>query len=173
MKKILAVALALMLVATSALAQRVLLKDGDQYAGVKLALGSIGGASIGYVASYERGIQDNIGVGGTIAYSGYSEDYFGWGKWKYTNIFIAVNGTYHYDVLKNEKLDTWGGLLLGYNAASVSWDGPGGSYVSPTAGGIVFGLSANGRYFVTDKLAVAASIGVGMGILSIGVDYKF
>jgi len=179
MKKALSVGVLSLLLVTSAFSQKILIKEGDQYAGLKLALGAVGGASIGYVGSYERGLQDNIGIGVTLAYSGYTESYGGFygGEWTYSNIFILANGNYHIDLLKDEKLDTWGALSVGYNVASVKfkWNTtvPAGTFEpSASAGGFVIGLSANARYFLTEKLAVAASVGFGLGILNIGLDYK-
>lgn len=165
----------------SLFAQRVLITDGDQKIGARLALGSVADASIGYVATYEMGVQDNIGVGASLGYSGYTEAYnFGlWnGEWSYSNILILVNGNYHLDLLKNEKLDTWGALHIGYNVASAkfSWTSSGvPAWVATptaTAGGLVFGLSANARYMLSENLYAAASLGFGLGILNIGIDYK-
>jgi hypothetical protein len=44
------------------------------------------------------------------------------GKWSYTNILILGTGSYHMDLLKDENLDTWGSLHVGYNVATVSWE---------------------------------------------------
>lgn len=174
MKKILLSALMLVALSSVSLAQRTLITAGEQYVGGKLALGSIGGASMGFIGNYEYGYQDNIGIGATVAYSGYSED-FGFGSYSYTNILIMANGNYHLDVLKMEKLDTWGALNVGYNIASASIEWKGASipgWTSPTVGGFVFGLSANARYQLTEKLYATGSLGFGLGVLNIGLDYK-
>ncbi|HAP36425.1 MAG TPA: hypothetical protein DCQ28_10950 [Bacteroidetes bacterium] len=181
MKKLLFAVLLTMTISSLSLAQRTLINKGDQYAGAKLALGSVAGASMGFVGTYEMGFQENIGIGASIGYSGYSEEYnFGaWkGEWSYTNILILANGNYHIDLLKNEKLDTWGALHIGYNVASAkfSWTSTGvpASAISPSvsAGGFVVGLSANARYMLSEQWFATASLGFGMGILQIGVDYK-
>jgi len=180
MKQLLFATMLIMTISTVSLSQRTLINKGDQYAGVKLALGSIGGASVGFIGSYEMGLQENIGVGGSLAYSGYSEAYnFGvaQGEYNYTNILILATGTYHIDLLKNEKLDTWGALNVGYNVASASfkWTStPAPAFSGPavTAGGFVVGLSANARYMLTEQLFATAGIGFGLGILNIGIDYK-
>lgn len=173
--------IALVLIALQSLsAQRVFITEGDQKIGGRLALGSVAGASMGFVGTYERGIQENIGVGASIGYSGYSEDInagFYAGNWSYTNILILANGNYHIDLLKDEKLDTWGALHIGYNVASVSWEFTQNSFNFPepatvSAGGFVFGLSANARYMLSENLYAAASVGFGLGILNIGIDYK-
>lgn len=156
-------------------AQTVLINKGDQYAGAKLALGSIGGASVGFIGSYEMGLQENIGVGGSIAYSGYSES-IGVGEWSYSNILIMATGTYHADLLKVEKLDTWGALNIGYNVASASWKWINNPFNLPdptvSVGGFVVGLSANARYMLSEQWYVTAGVGFGLGVLNIGIDYK-
>lgn len=156
-------------------AQGVLLKAGEQYIGAKIALGGVAGASYGLIGNYEYGYQDNIGLGATVAYSGYSEDLFG-GTWSYTNILILANVGYHYDLLHNEKLDTWGAFNIGYNVASAKWEWktkpPFAIDPTVSVGGVVWGFSANARYFLTDKLAATASVGYGLGYLNIGLDYK-
>ena len=175
MKKLLLAVIVLVSISQLTMAQRVLINKGDQYAGVKLALGSIGGASMGFIGNYEMGLQENIGVGGAVAYSGYSET-SGGGEWKYSNILILATGTYHMDLLKNEKLDTWGALNIGYNVASASWTWKTNPYNLPnpsvSVGGFVVGLSANGRYMLAEKWYATASVGFGLGILNIGIDYK-
>lgn len=179
MKKILLVVAVMALASQVIFAQRVLINKGDQYVGAKLALGSVGGASMGYIGEYEMGFQENIGIGATVGYSGYSEEiafFSAKGEWSYTNIYIVANGNYHYDLLNNEKIDTWAALHVGYNAATVKWAWTSGTSLftpaAATAGGVVIGLSANARYFVSDKLAVSARLGFGLGIVNIGVDYK-
>jgi len=179
MKKMLFAALLVMTISSLSLAQRVLINNGDQYIGAKLALGSVAGASMGFIGSYEMGLQENIGVGATIGYSGYSQSvtYF---DISYTNILIMANGNYHMDLLKNEKLDTWGTLSLGYNiqSASATYTGPAsfkslfGNWTGSASGGFLIGLSANARYQLSEKLYATAGLGFGLGILNIGIDYK-
>ncbi|MDP1676432.1 MAG: hypothetical protein Q8L88_06155 [Bacteroidota bacterium] len=179
MKKLLFVAMLVMTISSLSLAQRVLINNGDQYVGAKLALGSVAGASVGFIGSYEMGYQENIGIGATIGYSGYTESitYF---DLSYTNILIMANGNYHIDLLKNEKLDTWGTLSLGYNiqSASATYTGPAnlksffGTWTGSASSGLLFGLSANARYQLTEKLYASAGLGFGLGLLNIGIDYK-
>lgn len=163
-----------------------LLKEGNIIVGGRLALGAVYGASVGFVGNVEYGVQEgflnigdipaSLGVGGTIGYSSYSEDFSGFGynySWNYTNIIILVNGYYHADILKNPKLDTYFMLGLGYNVGSVSYDGPFGNlYSSPSHGGIVFGTGIGARYYFSPNLSGVAELGVGMGLLRIGVDFK-
>ncbi len=161
-----------------------LLKQGNIVVGGKLAIGAVYGASIGFLGSAEYGLKEGainigdagstIGIGGTIGYSSYSELF---GYWDFTNILILVNGYWHVDFLKNPKIDTYFMVGLGYNAGSVSWDGPPTYYdyykpSEPSHGGIVFGTGIGCRYYFTSNLAAVAELGVGMGLLRIGMDFK-
>ncbi len=154
----------------------VLLKKGDLYIGPRVALGAVAGASFGLGAAAEYGFDDNIGIGAFAGYSSYSEDFSGPGgsyKWSYTNILLLATGSYHYDVLKNDKLDTWGEIGLGYNIGSVSYEGPTiPGLIEPTAGGFVYTVTANARYFFSPSLAFFASVGYGLGIARVGLDFK-
>ncbi len=180
MKKVFIAALLVFTFSSVSMGQRVLINKGDQYAGAKLALGAVAGSSWGLIGTYEMGYQENIGIGGSIGYSGYSEEVnagFYTGEWSYSNILILATGTYHMDLLKDEKLDTWGALNIGYNVASVSWAFKNNSANLPapatvSAGGVVVGLSANARYKLSEQLFASASVGFGLGILNIGIDYK-
>lgn len=157
-------------------AKTVLLKKGDFFIGPRVALGAVAGASFGLGVAAEYGLDDNIGIGGFAGYSGYSET-FGLGtasyKWSYTNILLLATGSYHYDVLKTDKLDTWGEVGLGYNIGSVSYEGPTiPGLIEPTVGGFVYTVTANARYFFSSNFAFFASVGYGLGIARVGVDLK-
>ena len=129
-------------------------------------------------ASYEVGIADNIlekgviGIGGYFGYSSYKWHYLGWG-WRYSNLVIGARGTFHYPLVN--KLDTYGGLLLGYNIVTAKEFGnsvPGYSY-SASASRIAYSLFIGGRYYFTDKFAVMAELGYGITYLNLGVALKF
>jgi hypothetical protein len=77
---------------------------------------------------------------------------------------------YHLDFLKIQNLDTWAAVSLGYNVASVSLKPS--VPISASAGGFVWGVTANARYYFTSNLALVASAGYGLGYLQVGLDYK-
>jgi hypothetical protein len=129
-------------------------------------------------ASFEVGVKDgvldkgSIGVGGYLAYSSHKWEYSGWG-WKYSNIFIAARGTFHYPLVN--KLDTYTGLALGYNIAHSSEYGnsiPGYDY-NATSGGLLYAWFVGGRYYFSDKFAAMAELGVGIVYLNLGIALKF
>jgi hypothetical protein len=147
----------------------VFLKSGDIVMGGRLALGGVAGASFGFAANAEYGIQENIGVGAFFGYSGYKENFFA-AEASYTNILVLGSVNYHQDFLKIQNLDTWAAVSLGYNVASVSLKPS--LPTPPSVGGFVWGVTANARYYFTQNLALAASAGYGLGYLQVGLDYK-
>ncbi len=133
-------------------------------------------------ASVEYGIMDgvldegSIGVGGYLGFSQYKWDYnvFGadWG-YKYTNFVIGARGVFHYPVL--DQLDTYTGILLGFNVVSVDEYGSevfGYSY-STSGSGIVGSWFVGGRYYFSDNLAAMLELGYGITYFNFGVALKF
>lgn len=128
-------------------------------------------------ASLEFGVVDKvldkgvIGVGPYVGYSSYKYEYSGWG-WKYSNLILGARGNFHYPLLK--KLDTYTGLLLGYNVASSKEFGntiPGYDY-SYSAGGVAWSWFVGGRYYFSEKFAGMLELGYGIAYLNIGVAIK-
>lgn len=129
-------------------------------------------------ASLEFGIVDEIaekgviGVGPYIGYSSYKYEYLGWG-WKYSNIIIGARGSFHYPLVN--KLDTYAGILLGYNiSSSKEFGDPGSGFEDYTAssGGLVYSGFIGGRYYFTDAFAAMLELGYGIAYLNIGVALK-
>jgi len=129
-------------------------------------------------ASLEIGVVDNIiekgsiGVGPYVGYSSYKYEYMDWG-YKYSNIIIGVRGNFHYPFV--DKLDTYAGLLLGYNIASSKEFGnsiPGYDY-SYSAGGLIYSGFIGARYYIKDAFALMAELGYGIAYLNLGVALKF
>lgn len=129
-------------------------------------------------ASLEIGVADEIidkgviGVGPYLGYSSYKYEYSDWG-WKYSNIIIGVRGNFHYPLL--DKLDTYTGLLLGYNVASSKEFGqsiPGYDY-SYSAGGVTWSWFVGGRYWFKETLGAMLELGYGISYLNIGIAAKF
>jgi len=131
--------------------------------------------------SYEQAIKDEvlekgvIGIVGSIGYNSYKyrATYLGsdWG-YNYSNIVIAVGGTFHYPLL--DKLDTYGAIGLGYNISTAKEYGnyyPGADY-SSSSGGFVFGIYVGGRYYFNEHFAAFAQVGYGIAYLTFGVSYR-
>jgi hypothetical protein len=122
-------------------------------------------------ASFEVGVKDgildkgSIGVGGYLGYSS--------AKWtnyyKTSNFILGARGSFHYPLV--DKLDTYTGLLLGYNIYSYSYyDTYFGAKAS--GGGVTLAWFAGARYYFSDNFAVMGEIGYGISYLTLGVAFK-
>jgi len=129
---------------------------------------------------YEHCIMDNlwdekssIGVGGVFGFAQakYYHSANGWG-WRSTNFIIGARGALHYALV--DRLDTYTGLMLGFNAVSWKWRGDYHGYGSGKgSSGITMLWNLGARYYFTDNIAAFAEIGYGFAILNLGVAMKF
>ena len=129
-------------------------------------------------ASLEVGIVDGIidkgsvGVGPYLGFASYKWEYSGWG-YKYSNIIIGARGNFHYPFL--DKLDTYTGLLVGFNIVSASEFGdiiPGYDY-SASSSGLAWSWFIGARYYFSEKIAGMVELGYGIAYLNLGVAVKF
>jgi len=123
---------------------------------------------------YEKCVKDNLfddksslGIGGMVGYTSAKwSDY-----WKVSNTVIGVRGALHYAFV--DKLDTYAGLMLGYNIVSwnyySSWIG--GSSNSSSA--VVLSGFLGARYYFTDNVAAFAEVGYGVANINLGLSLKF
>lgn len=128
--------------------------------------------------SLEKGIKDieNVGplsIGGIV---GFKRATYAWTSvydWTWTDIIVAARGAIHYDLLKNEKIDTYGGVGIGLRVQSYSDYNIFGDKGSSTTIHPLFALYLGGRYYFSDNLAGFAELGYGLGYLTLGLSYKF
>lgn len=180
MKQVILIALLLMIVVSISFSQMAY-KKGDQVVHAGLGIGGFAGAygtgGIGLTAGYESAVAENISVGGILGYSSSSQDVWGNYGWDYTYLLIGARGAYHGDIFHNSKVDTYGGVMLGYNIVSSSAKGsvPYVGYVggSASASYMAFGIFIGTRYYFNPNWAIQGELGYGIGILNIGVAYKF
>lgn len=151
-KKIFAIVLAVLFVSSLSLAQTTgLFKKGGLYITPQIGLNSF---SLPIGASVEYGLTENIGIGGTVTYWGWSEAY-----WKSSVIVISAEGLYHLTNLNLDKIDLYGGVGLGYGIYSFSYkSGYGTDYGSSGSSGLDLGLIIGGRYYFSPKMAVSLRI---------------
>jgi hypothetical protein len=128
-------------------------------------------------ASFEVGVKDgvldkgSIGIGGMLAYSSHKYEIAGWG-WKYTSIVIGARGTFHYPLVN--KLDTYTGLLIGYDISTAKEFGISTGYdYNSSYGGFTYAWFVGARYYFSDSFAAFGELGVGVTIFNIGVALKF
>lgn len=185
-KKIIAFILVITCGAVMSIQAQNLFSKGDKVVNVGIGLGSYYGGD-GYKssippisASFEQGIVDglldgkgSIGVGGYLGYTANKwETTVGSSSYgyKYSYIIIGARGAFHYQFV--DKLDTYAGLMLGYNAVSSSAFGEDSNFGSPTASGIGYSAFLGGRYHFSDKLAAFAEIGYGISALELGISFR-
>jgi hypothetical protein len=136
-------------------------------------------------ASYEVGIVDleEVGVIGAGPFVGFSTarskkyDY-GAGEywWRYTYLTLGARGAWHFDILNDDRFDTYAGLMVGYTITNYSYfdTGSGGSNIDPldTSGFLNRSLFAGCRYKASDAIRLYGEVGWGFTLLNIGIDLK-
>ncbi len=185
MKKIILLFIITAFSLTQLLAQESTFVKGNKVLNLGIGFGSGLYSGTGYTssfppvsASFEVGVKDgiaekgSIGVGGYIGYSAHKWEYLGWG-WKYSNLIIGARGTFHYPLV--DKLDTYTGLILGYDIVTAKETGTAvfGYNYSASSSGLAYSWFIGGRYYFTDKFAGMAELGVGITYLTLGVALKF
>ncbi|MGM0626289.1 MAG: hypothetical protein ACQES0_10435 [Bacteroidota bacterium] len=165
--------------------------NGDQALNLAIGLGSTYYSGSYYSttlpplsASFEMGVTDGlidgkgvIGVGGYIGYAAYKWEntYPGYGTYgyKYTNLVIGARGTFHYPLAN--KIDTYTGVLLGYNIVSANEFGDvyyGYDY-NTRSSSVAWSGFVGARYYISDSFALMAELGYGIAYLNLGVTLKF
>lgn len=193
MKKLL-YALAIIAIAGSAKAQDVTptFSEGDLVFnagigfGTSLYSGSLYSTTLPPLSiSGEYGVADDfltenltLGVGGYFGIAGARyETYYGYPHrekygWEYTYTVVGARGSLHYPAV--EKLDTYAGLMLGYNFVSVKefGDFPSIHSGSSTSSDVTFSVYIGGRYYFKDNLAAMMELGYGVAYLNLGLAFK-
>jgi hypothetical protein len=124
--------------------------------------------------SAEWALNDAITVGPYLGFTTWRKNYFGY-KWNYTFVDLGAKGAYHFSKhldLNTDKLDLYGGLMLGYRVTSVKEpDGFPGEY-DAYGSAVTAGIFGGARYYFTDKFSVMGELGYGIAPLMIGVSFK-
>jgi hypothetical protein len=124
-------------------------------------------------ASFEVGVKDGILEKGSIGVGGYmgfaSAKYADY--WKTSNFLIGVRGSFHYPLVN--KLDTYTGLILGYNIYNTKYYDTYYGNESASSSGVQLAWFAGARYYFTDTFSAMAEIGYGISYLTLGVGFKF
>jgi hypothetical protein len=158
-------------------------KSGDNVLSLGLGIGSSLGHSgyssqmPGFSLSYEHGQWDVDGPG-NISLGGY----IGFKSFKYENIYyteklnytiIGIRSAYHFNMIKVDHLDVYGGLMLSYNIASYSFSGSDIYTGSEDDNSMSLSLYCGARYYLSSNMAAFMELGYGVSILNIGGSYKF
>ncbi|MCK9628412.1 MAG: porin family protein [Bacteroidales bacterium] len=134
-------------------------------------------------ASYDQGFKQNIfgvkklnlGLGGYVGYYGNKETLGVWTDgqehgYKYSHIIIGARGLFHYPLVP--KIDTYAGLMLGYNIASASYYGNGIDPGNASVGGFAWGGIVGARYQFNKTWGIYAEAGYSISYLSFGLVYS-
>jgi hypothetical protein len=129
--------------------------------------------------SVDYGITDNISVGGygNFYRVSYSTDFFGSGRstWSYNFITVGARAAYHFP-LAVDKLDAYGGLMLGYRIVGYTYSGPNRDLFADRnvlTGGVAYSVFLGARYRFTDNIGVFAEVGYGISLAEVGLNFKF
>lgn len=185
MKKQLLIVLAFVVMGLSSNAQNTFNK-GDKVLNLGLGLGNTLYTGSNYTssfppvsASFEVGVKDelfddksSLGIGGYLGYTGAKWEYMDWG-WDYSSIIVGARGALHYQLI--DRLDSYTGLMLGYNIVSSKMFGSGGLWdnYSTSASGITYSWFLGGRYYFSDNFAGLLELGYGISYVNIGIALKF
>lgn len=174
MKKIFSILLLSSLGIASVSAQTF--SKGDNVASASVGVGGSYGVPVSL--SYERGVYDinnkmAIGVGGLLGF-GFDSEKFDGGKATSNHILLGARGAWHYTGFSS--WDLYAGLTLGYNivSSSVKYDNPlySGEF-DASSSGLLWGMHVGARYYFNEKFGVMGELGYGVGVLNLGVSYKF
>jgi len=178
MKKLLLVLFVAVFSLTQLNAQESTFKKGDKVVNLGIGFGSTyygafytshtPALSISLETDVKDGILEkgSIGIGGYLGYSSAT-----WANYyKTSNFIIGARGSFHYPLVN--KLDTYTGLLLGYNIYSYKYES---TYIGSkgSSGNVMLAWFAGARYYFTDKFAVMGEIGYGIAYLTVGVSLNF
>jgi hypothetical protein len=166
MKKILTIFAAVMIIPAVAFAQYGGPGSLDINAGIGLG-SNLTGTGLPVGLSVEYGLNEEISIGGYAGYASTKEN-FGSGEWKYTNFIIGARGSYHKELVDN--INTYGGIMLGYNMADAEWSGPGNAQAS--VGGFTYAGFVGARYHFSEKLGLFGEVGYGIAFLQTGLTIR-
>ena len=138
--------------------------------GNQLALAGADGGIPPVALSYDHPVTDAITVGGYLGFTRYSVPVLS-EQFNYNYIIVGARGTYHLDVAV-DKLDPYGGVLLGYNIVSANYTGNTPGITASAASGVGYSFFVGANYDLTDKLGAFAELGYGIAWLQLGLNVR-
>jgi hypothetical protein len=185
MKKILLSITALLMLATfsSAQSSSAAFSPSDNLLNVGIGLGTpffgsgySSSIPINPTISYEKGVIDNLSIGGEFSYAsskysfddGFGDNY----SITYNAIYVGARASYHFGGLLSlpSKFDVYGGATAGYIILSVSDNAGDSSAQGSTAGG---GGFVGGKFYFSSKTAVYAELGYqSLSYINVGIAFK-
>jgi len=202
MKKILTtiVLVALLISGTSTQAQH---EKGQTNINLGIGFGNIFYTrSMGYTRIFppisisgDYGVTDDISIGGYLGFTSSTYEYSnfdrywtnagGWVSYPYTDTYkwrryiFGARAAYHFGkFIEVEKLDVYGGIMLGYYFSKSSYSTTSiysthkGYLGSTSSAGAAWSLFAGARYRFTDNIGVFGELGYGITIINLGLTIK-
>lgn len=170
-------------------------EEGDNVLGV--GVGILGGYNVGWSGSdysqtpainlhFDHGMGElgpgTWGLGGYVGYksASYKARYLNYYNYdyRYTWLIIGARGTWHYNEWHgNDKLDTYGGVMLAYRGVSYKDKTDYGaygnlSYYNYSGSGLGFSGFLGARYFFSDKIGAYGELGYGLTALQLGLSVR-
>lgn len=119
-------------------------------------------------AHYEYSFSDEISGGAVLGYASSYVPYSG-GSIDYSYLIVGVRANYHFGT--SSRFDPYAGPTLGYNKVSLA---DRGGYIGTIADSeIIYGAQIGANYYFTKHVGAWAEIGYGVGLLNLGVTFKF
>jgi hypothetical protein len=144
---------------------------GNVLLNLGLGVGYYYAGGVPLVISAEFAINDAITIGPYLGYTSYRYRFSS--GYRYTFVDIGVRGAYHFSKhinLNTDKLDLYGGALLGYVASSYTGDNFG--YRDPYGATVRFGVFGGARWYFAEKVAVNGEVGYGVAAMLVGITFK-
>lgn len=161
--------------------------EGDGVLAIGLGVGGVYGFSgYGYQTPvfglhYDHGVKALdmgavIGVGGYIGHKGYGyEVNYKNGKYydKWGVTIIGARGSFHYDLLRVQNLDTYGGAMLAFHVLNRRENFPDGyPYGRTYSSALYASLFAGSKYYFNDRVSAFLEFGYGVSWATIGAAFK-
>lgn len=185
MRKILSI-LTMALLGSAAYGQSPTFSQGDKVITAGIGFGTALYSGAAYKtglpplsANFEIGVADDflgdgitLGVGPYLGFAGskYEVTYPTNYGLKYSYTVIGARGALHYTFVDN--LDTYGGLMLGYNIVSVKEIGDVPVGFSASSSGLSFSAYIGGRYYFNENLGAMLELGYGVAYVNLGLAFK-
>lgn len=156
-------------------------KNGDMVGNLGVGFGwygyGYGAKSLpAFSVSLEKGIKEldfgTLSVGGIV---GYKHATYAWSSsydFSWTDYIVAARGAVHADLLKVDKLDTYGGVAVGLRFQSYKYYDFYNKSASTSTAHPLFAFYVGGRYYFSEKFAAFGELGYGLGYLTLGLSLK-
>lgn len=146
--------------------------------GAVVGLGGIGGASLALGGRYEKVFKALPDMGDGLLGIQVGVDWWSWSQRFGTSsssvswIPIGVTANYHFK-MENKKWDPFLGAGLGYQIVNATCVVGGVDYCGSTYSSTIYFITKGGiRYFMNEKMAAYADVGVGAATLNVGFVWK-